>query len=60
LSERLNRYLARSGVSSRRAADALIAGGSVLVNGRRPPAEGMLIEPGEDRVEVRGEVVAPS
>ncbi len=60
MSERLNKYLARSGVSSRRAADALIAGGAVLVNGRRPPPEGMLIEPGEDRVEVRGELVAPA
>jgi pseudouridine synthase len=60
LSERLNRYLARSGVASRRAADALIASGRVLVNGRRPPPEGMLIEPGTDRVEVGGEVVVPS
>lgn len=60
MSERLNKYLARSGISSRRAADALIASGVVLVNGRRPPPEGMLIEPGDDRVEVRGEVVVPS
>jgi 23S rRNA pseudouridine2605 synthase len=59
LSERLNRYLARSGVASRRAADALIASGAVLVNGRRPPPEGMLIEPGADRVEVKGEAVIP-
>ena len=60
MSERLNRYLARSGVASRRAADALIASGAVLVNGRKPPPEGMLIEPGTDRVEVGGEVVVPS
>jgi 23S rRNA pseudouridine2605 synthase len=60
LSERLNRYLARSGVSSRRAADTLIASGAVLVNGRKPPPEGMLIDPGQDRVEVRGEVVVPA
>src|SRR5205807_3413521 len=59
LSERLNRYLARSGVASRRAADALIASGSVLVNGRRPPPEGMLIEPDRDRVTMRGETVTP-
>jgi len=59
LSERLNKYLARSGVSSRRAADTLIATGAVLVNGRRPPPEGMLIEPGTDRVEVGGEVITP-
>jgi len=60
LSERLNKYLARSGVSSRRAADALIATGAVLVNGLRPPPEGMLIEPGQDRVEVRGALVEPA
>jgi pseudouridine synthase len=57
--ERLNRYLARSGVASRRAADALIASGAVLVNGRRPPADGMLIEPGQDRVEIGGKAVQP-
>ena len=59
MSERLNRYLARSGVASRRAADGLIASGVVLVNGRRPPPEGMLIEPATDRVEVGGEVITP-
>ena len=36
--ERLNRFLARAGVASRRAADALIASGSVRVNGTLPPA----------------------
>ena len=59
MSERLNRYLARSGVASRRAADVLIASGSVLVNGRRPPPEGMLVEAGVDRVTVAGSAVAP-
>lgn len=59
MSERLNRYLARSGVASRRAADALIAGGSVLVNGRRPPLEGMLVEPGTDEITVHGATVGP-
>jgi len=59
LSERLNRYLARSGVASRRAADALIASGAVLVNGRRPPPQGMLIEPGQDDVKVGGRSVVP-
>jgi 23S rRNA pseudouridine2605 synthase len=59
LSERLNKYLARSGVASRRAADALIASGSVLVNGRRPPPDGMLVEPGSDRVEVGGRTIEP-
>src|SRR5207302_7319543 len=57
--ERLNRYLARSGVASRRATDSLIAAGRVLVNGRRPPPEGMLIDPELDRVEVEGRVIVP-
>lgn len=57
--ERLNRYLARSGVASRRAADALIASGAVRVNGRPPPASGMLIEPGSDAVTVNGKRVEP-
>ncbi len=60
MDERLNRYLARSGVASRRAADALIASGRVLVNGRRPPAEGRLIDPERDRVTVDGVAVEPA
>jgi 23S rRNA pseudouridine2605 synthase len=58
--ERLNRFLARSGVASRRAADSLIASGSVLVNGRRPPPSGMLIEPASDEVTVDGRHVEPA
>ena len=57
--ERLNRFLARSGVASRRAADALIASGSVLVNGRRPPASGALIDADADAVTVDGRRVKP-
>jgi pseudouridine synthase len=57
--ERLNRYLARSGVASRRAADELIASGSVRVNGDQPPPTGMLIDPGRDRVTVDGRLVKP-
>ena len=57
--ERLNRFLARAGVASRRAADALIASGSVRVNGARPPASGMVIDPDKDRVTVDGRLVRP-
>ena len=60
MDERLNRYLARSGVASRRAADALIASGRVLVNGRRPPAAGRLIDPSRDRITVDGVAVEPA
>jgi pseudouridine synthase len=55
--ERLNRFLARSGVASRRGADSLIASGAVLVNGRRPPPAGMLVDPDSDRVTVEGRPV---
>jgi 23S rRNA pseudouridine2605 synthase len=46
-------------VASRRAADALIASGSVRVNGVRPPASGMVIDPDQDRVTVDGRLVKP-
>lgn len=58
-SERLNRYLARSGVASRRAADQLVADGRVEVNDRRPPPSGMLVDPARDRVTLDGDPVAP-
>lgn len=46
-------------MASRRAADALIAAGSVRVNGRRPPASGVLVEP-DDTVTVDGRRVRPA
>jgi 23S rRNA pseudouridine2605 synthase len=46
-------------VASRRAADALIASGSVRVNGKRPPATGLMIEPDQDVVTVDGRRVTP-
>jgi len=46
-------------VASRRAADELITSGSVLVNGRRPPASGALIDPDADTVTVDGRRVRP-
>ncbi len=57
MTTRLNAYLARSGVASRRAADRLIESGAVKVNGRTPPAEGLLIDPDVDRVTVDGRPV---
>ena len=56
---RLNAYLARSGVASRRAADKLIASGVVHVNGRAAPPEGLLVDPDHDRVTVDGKPVKP-
>ena len=54
---RLNAYLARSGVASRRAADDLIKSGRVLVNGV-PGQLGTHVEPG-DEVAVDGRPVSP-
>ncbi len=57
--ERLNRFLARSGVASRRAADELIASGSVRVNGEVSPPSGVLIDPEKDEISVDGRTVKP-
>jgi 23S rRNA pseudouridine2605 synthase len=51
--ERVNRFLARRGVASRRGADALIAAGRVTVNGEVSPL-GAVIRPSVDRVCVDG------
>lgn len=56
--ERLNRFLARRGVASRRAADELIAGGRVTVNGEVGRV-GAVVVPTRDRVRVDDVEVAP-
>jgi 23S rRNA pseudouridine2605 synthase len=53
---RLNAYLARAGVTSRRKADDLIKAGRVLVNGE-PGQLNTVVQP-KDKVEVDGQVVA--
>jgi 23S rRNA pseudouridine2605 synthase len=52
--ERLNRFLARRGVASRRGADTLIADGRVTVNGELAQL-GAVVEPSKDRVSVDGQ-----
>ena len=54
--ERLNRYLARRGVASRRGADVLIAAGRVSVNGE-PGRVGTVVTPAHDHVSVDGREV---
>jgi 23S rRNA pseudouridine2605 synthase len=51
---RLNRYLARAGVASRRGADEIIAAGRVAVNGAIVKELGTTVDPGSDRVELDG------
>lgn len=54
---RLNKYLADSGICSRRRADDLIAGGAVQVNGKTVYELGTKVKPGADRVTVSGKPV---
>jgi 23S rRNA pseudouridine2605 synthase len=57
LSERLQKFLARAGVASRRAAEGLISEGRVTVNGERITELGSKIEPETDAVAVDGKPV---
>src|SRR6476619_488211 len=54
---RLNAYLARAGVASRRGADELIKAGRVTVNGK--PGQLNTFVESRDRVQVNGHPVAP-
>ena len=55
---RLNKFLARAGVGSRREADSVIASGKVSVNGVVTTEMGVQVGP-DDRVEVDGQPVRP-
>ena len=55
--ERLQKILARGGISSRRAAERLISEGRVRVNGRVVTELGSKADPFKDKVEVNGERV---
>ncbi|HEX2209516.1 MAG TPA: pseudouridine synthase, partial [Longimicrobium sp.] len=54
---RLQAFLARSGIASRRAAEEMITHGRIAVNGETVTAMGLTVVPGVDRVEVDGEEV---
>jgi pseudouridine synthase len=57
--ERLQKYLARCGVASRRKAEEMIKQGQVRVNQQIVSVMGFQVEPGKDLVEVNGKVVKP-
>lgn len=57
--QRLQKYLARSGVASRRACEQLIAQGRVTVNGAVVSQPGTTVVPGADEVALDGAVVRP-
>ena len=56
---RLNKFLARAGIGSRRESDAVIASGRVKVNGEVTTEMGVQVGP-DDRVEVDGQPVQPT
>jgi 23S rRNA pseudouridine2605 synthase len=56
--ERLHRTLARAGVGSRRKCEELIAAGRVKVNGKTVSTLGSKVNPGQDRIEVDGQLIA--
>ncbi|MEA4893568.1 MAG: pseudouridine synthase [Peptococcaceae bacterium] len=57
--ERLQKFLARSGVASRRQCEELIAGGKVRVNGRIITEMGVLIDPEGDKVFLEKKRILP-
>ena len=57
--ERLQKYLARCGVASRRASEQIIADGRVQVNGEVTMTLGTTVDPDQDRVELDGYPVVP-
>ncbi|MRI86706.1 pseudouridine synthase [Aggregicoccus sp. 17bor-14] len=59
MAERLQKYLARAGVASRRHAEELITAGRVKVNNQTITELGSRVEPGTDLVSVDGKLVQP-
>lgn len=55
--ERLQKFLARTGIASRRHSEEIIAQGRVRVNGKAVTVQGLKIDPMKDRIEVDGKPV---
>ncbi len=58
MKERLQKFLARAGIASRRKAEELIISGAVAVNGRVTAKLGTTVDPERDHVTVRGRPVS--
>ncbi|MBQ8160833.1 MAG: rRNA pseudouridine synthase [Clostridia bacterium] len=56
---RLQKYIAISGVASRRSAEKLIADGHVMVNGQTVREMGITVDEGKDQVRVDGKLIHP-
>jgi len=55
---RLNKYIASSGICSRRKADELIENGSVSINGKKINEPGYIVQP-KDKVFINGKLIHP-
>lgn len=58
MEERLQKYLANSGIASRRKCEKLILDGKVEVNGKKVTELGIKIDPTKDKVEYNGKIVS--
>ncbi len=57
---RLQLFMARSGIGSRRACERLIVEGSVRVNGKTVSGQGIKVVPGVDEVVYKGRLINPT
>jgi len=57
MTERLQKLIAQAGISSRRAAEALITAGEVSVNGEIVTQLGSKADPDKDHIKVRGKLI---
>ncbi len=57
--ERLQKYLARCGVASRRACEELIKDGKVYVNGKKVVKMGFIVDAEKDKVSIDGARITP-
>ena len=57
--ERLQKYIASCGITSRRKAEELILAGKVQVNRKTVRELGVKVNPMKDRVKVNGQVIEP-
>ncbi|MGA9773428.1 MAG: pseudouridine synthase [Blastocatellia bacterium] len=57
MKERIQKIIASTGMASRRAAEEMIVGGEVMVNGRVVTELGSKADPTEDHIKVRGKLI---
>lgn len=59
MTERLQKYLSRCGIGSRRTCEQLITGGRISVNGRIVKKLGTVIDPDKDSINFNGNNISP-